>query len=51
MNSCVFQLLANTINFACVDSRYNKKGGYLCLRAWETDNGELQICYTSINTG
>lgn len=29
-NSCVFQLLLNTINFTCVDSRYNKKGGYLC---------------------
>lgn len=43
--------MPNTINFTCVDSRSNKKGGYLCLRAWETDDGELQICYISKDTG
>lgn len=41
-----FQLLKNTINFTFVDSKDNIKGVYLCLREWETNNGDLQIyCY------
>lgn len=32
--------------------RHNKKGRYLCVRAWETDGGELQIYfYVSRTTG